>query len=178
MDEKHNSSQSQTRRRSNSRRLRQRSPTRRSRRRKSSNRQKKPIYCGNNKLHPDLLDHSKVIGTRHGCLRKGFGVGYYVLPTDSEMLGAYQAIDQRKIWCGNDDRLPEGYAFIGTNHMCYVKGVGAGKKKKATEAKKNARRSVRRSVRRRPSQRIPQEEKTGMRALPPSPRNSPRRKKG
>lgn len=88
------------------------------------------LYCGNNKLHSSVRSGNAVIGTRSECLRKGVGLGKY-LPCNSEYNGPYEPIDNRKVWCGNSDRLPPGYDIVGTLPGCMQKGVGTGMRLKA-----------------------------------------------
>jgi hypothetical protein len=90
------------------------------------------IYCGNNALHPDLINGRAVVGTKHRCLKKGFGAGYYS-PVDLNFLNAYQPIDNRKIYCGNEENVPEGYDRQGNLPSCFQKGFASGKRKKAME---------------------------------------------
>lgn len=86
------------------------------------------IYCGNNSLSTEL--QNKQLGTRYSCMQKGIGRGL-TLPYDPSYAEPYQAIDQRKIYCGNKDVLPEGYDSFGSICQCLQKGVGIGKKQRA-----------------------------------------------
>jgi len=90
----------------------------------------KPIYCGNNAQDDQLLDGSKIIGTRHGCMKKGFGKGFN-MPYDPKFAGPYTPIDKRRIYCGNNSEKPEGYDSIGSLSQCLQKGIGIGKRKRA-----------------------------------------------
>ncbi len=99
------------------------------------------IYCGNNSSDVGLLNGSKVLGTRSRCLRKGVGRGMY-LPYDANYLGAYTPIDERNIYCGDDQQLPEGYSSMGNLPQCLVKGIGIGKKKRAEKGPPVIRKSV------------------------------------
>lgn len=101
---------------------------RKTRRKKRS----KDIYCGNNRLHPDVVSGRKNIGTRYGCLRKGIGAGLS-LPADPSYLGPYQPIDNTRIYCGNQRRTPENYNRLGSISECLRKGVGIGKILKARQ---------------------------------------------
>ena len=92
-------------------------------------------YCGNNALHPSLTDGSQQLGTRYDCMRKGFGKGYHS-PPDPSYNQPYAPIDVRKFYCGKNAILPAGYHDFGTLHICFLKGFGAGKKKKSSEKKK------------------------------------------
>jgi hypothetical protein len=85
------------------------------------------IYCGNNAEYPLLLNGTLTLGTRHACLKKGFGRGYH-MPYDANFAGSYTPIDNRKIWCGNSDITPEGYNSVGSLSQCLQKGVGCGKR--------------------------------------------------
>jgi len=85
------------------------------------------IYCGNNAEHHSLLDGSATLGTRYQCLRKGIGKGKS-LPVDLDYLGSYSPIDNEKIYCGNNDNLPDGYDRFGNTTSCMQKGIGIGKK--------------------------------------------------
>lgn len=91
------------------------------------------IYCGNNARSNDILNGNKVIGTRYGCLRKGIGKGLNS-PVDNEYSGDYEPIDNRRIYCGNDVNLPEDYDLMGNLPQCLQKGIGIGKKQKATQS--------------------------------------------
>jgi hypothetical protein len=93
------------------------------------------IYCGNNRRHASLRDGTAVIGTRNQCLRKGFGVGFHVLPYDPEYARRFVPIDERKIYCGDQKELPAGYDLVGSNGMCYSKGIGAGRAKRARQVR-------------------------------------------
>ena len=93
------------------------------------------IYCGNNSRHASLRDGTAVIGTRNQCLRKGFGVGFHVLPYDPEYARRFVPIDERKIYCGDQKELPAGYDIVGSNGMCYSKGIGVGRAKRATQVR-------------------------------------------
>ena len=42
------------------------------------------IYCGNNASYPDLVNGKSVLGTRLGCLRKGYGKGFH-MPYDPKI---------------------------------------------------------------------------------------------
>lgn len=87
------------------------------------------MYCGSNQLNAKVIDGSKVIGTRHGCLRKGIGVGLH-MPYDASYNLPYQSIDQRRIYCG-DGQLPPTYDLYGSLQQCFSKGVGVGRHKVA-----------------------------------------------
>ena len=100
--------------------------------RKRSKKQIPYIYCGNNALHPDLTNGRAVIGTKHRCLRKGFGAGYYS-PVDLNFLNEYRPIDNRKIYCGSKENVPEGYDRHGNSPAYFQKGFASGKRKKAME---------------------------------------------
>jgi len=97
------------------------------------------MYCGNNRRHPDLRAGRKVIGNRYDCFRRGVGVGLS-LPYDPSYLNRYVPIDPRKIYCGKSDRLPENYHILGSNPMCYTKGVGVGRTLKAKRQRMGKRR--------------------------------------
>jgi hypothetical protein len=88
------------------------------------------IYCGNNALNSELLNGNLIIGNRYSCLKKGIGKGLY-LPYDGNYNSDFQAIDQTKVYCGNQDNLPENYDVIGNNSQCLQKGIAIGKRKKA-----------------------------------------------
>ena len=89
-----------------------------------------PIYCGNNAQDDQLLDGTRIIGTRHGCMKKGFGKGFN-MSYDSKFAGPYTPIDKRKIYCGNNSEKPDGYDSIGSLSQCLQKGIGIGKRKRA-----------------------------------------------
>lgn len=88
------------------------------------------IYCGNNRLNTNVVNGTAIIGTRHRCLQKGYGVGFN-LPVDMDMLLRYEPISNEKIYCGNNDILPDTYDRFGSLPSCFQKGVGIGKKKRA-----------------------------------------------
>lgn len=88
------------------------------------------IYCGNNRLNTNVVNGTAIIGTRHRCLQKGYGVGFN-LPVDMDMLSPYEPISNEKIYCGNNDILPDTYDRFGSLPSCFQKGVGIGKKKRA-----------------------------------------------
>jgi hypothetical protein len=90
------------------------------------------IYCGNNSLHPDLVNGIKVLGSRYQCLRKGIGTGLN-LPLDPDYGGPYAPIDNRRIYCGNAVVLPDGYDSMGNLSQCLQKGVGIGKLQRAED---------------------------------------------
>lgn len=89
------------------------------------------IYCGNNARHPDLLNRTKVLGTRYSCLQKGKNNGLNQ-PVDPNFLLPYQPIDTTRKYCGNKTVLPVGYDRFGGLYECYLSGVGVGKREKAT----------------------------------------------
>lgn len=77
------------------------------------------MYCGNNKLHPDLINKNKIVGTPYLCFKKGIGVGKniktnYIIP--------YEPLMKNNIYCGNDMTNPK----IGTLSQCLQKGYGVG----------------------------------------------------
>ena len=87
------------------------------------------IYCGNNRRHTSIVSEQARLGTRYECMRKGIGVGLH-RPLDNDYTGEYEAVDKRKIYCGNDSRKPAGYNLMGSPSMCLRKGIGIGKKKR------------------------------------------------
>ena len=90
------------------------------------------IYCGNNAKSVDILNGSKVIGTRYACLKKGIGKGLNS-SVDNNYIGEYEPIDTRKIYCGTTENLPDGYDLMGSLPQCLQKGIGIGKKQKADQ---------------------------------------------
>jgi hypothetical protein len=88
------------------------------------------IYCGNNAQDDQLLDGTRIIGTRHGCMKKGFGKGFN-MSYDPKFAGPYTPIDKRKIYCGNNSEKPDEYDSIGSLSQCLQKGIGIGKRKRA-----------------------------------------------
>lgn len=90
------------------------------------------IYCGNNGQHPQLLNGTKVLGTRYGCLQKGLQRGNS-LPVDPAFLLPYTPIVPNTKYCGNQNNLPNGYTRFGGLHECYLSGIGVGKRLKAEE---------------------------------------------
>jgi hypothetical protein len=91
-----------------------------------------PIYCGNNALDSDIVNGNSQLGTRYSCMRKGIGTGL-TLPYDAKYAGEYEPIDNRKIYCGNSDNLPDGYDSFGNLPQCLQKGVAIGKRQKALD---------------------------------------------
>jgi len=92
------------------------------------------MYCGNNRFNIDVVNGTRRLGTRYSCLRTGIGKGLK-LPLDKTYNGRYAAIDNRKIYCGNDMILPRNYDLVGNLPMCLQKGVGIGKKLKAERSR-------------------------------------------
>ena len=104
------------------------------------------MYCGNNRLLPELLDGTKKLGTRQECLNRGIRVGIS-LPPQKSYAGRYAPIDNTKLYCGNLSVLPDGYDRFGAIHECHRIGVGRGKSiksKKVYGNKSKRRRSKRR----------------------------------
>jgi hypothetical protein len=104
------------------------------------------IYCGNNKLHPDLENGTRRLGTRSECFRKGLKNGL-ALPVDELFTKPYEPINKEKKYCGDEEKMPYGFDRLGGLHECYLKGVGTGKRKKAMNSKKSDRK-VRKSKKR------------------------------
>jgi hypothetical protein len=94
------------------------------------------IYCGNNRENIDLKNGKLQLGTRYNCLKKGIGKGLRE-PKDPSYAGNYSPIDTRKIYCGNDLILPENYDLFGNLSQCLQKGIGIGKRKKASQISKH-----------------------------------------
>ena len=85
-------------------------------------------YCGTEANIPIEYDQ---MGTRHGCLKKGIGIGM-AMP-DAEVNAALARAANRppydpaqRVYCGNANVAPPGYAGIGTINQCLKSGVGAG----------------------------------------------------
>lgn len=95
-----------------------------------------PIYCGNNALDSDIMNGTSQLGTRYSCMRKGIGTGLN-LPYDAKYAGEYEPIDNRKIYCGNGDNLPDGYDRLGNLSQCLQKGVAIGKRRRALDGDGN-----------------------------------------
>jgi hypothetical protein len=93
------------------------------------------IYCGSNRLNPQLIGNggTKNIGTRYQCLRKGIGKGLN-MPVDQSYNDPYQPIDPREFYCGDDAVLPAGYDANGTIQQCLSKGIGIGRHQLAQNA--------------------------------------------
>lgn len=91
------------------------------------------MYCGNNALNPQLTNGTKVLGTRYGCLLKGKQKGLED-PVDPTFKLPYSPIDKTKKYCGNKIVLPDGYNRFGGLYECYLKGLGVGKRLKATQS--------------------------------------------
>ena len=88
------------------------------------------IYCGNNAENRNLRNGNSIIGTRSQCLQKGIGKGLH-LPYDEFSSGQYNPIDQRNIYCGDRNILPNNYAYMGNLPLCLQKGIGVGKYRKS-----------------------------------------------
>lgn len=97
------------------------------------------IYCGNNRYDSSLINGRKRIGSRYECLKKGIGIGLS-MPVDLSYLDRYRAIDTRKMYCGTQLELPEGYDYMGTTTACLQHGVGVGRKIKAERSSQGSRR--------------------------------------
>jgi hypothetical protein len=93
-------------------------------------------YCGNNRLHRDLLNNTKILGTRYKCLQIGIGKGTN-LSFDPDYLGDYEPIDNTTIYCGNDNDLPQNYDKFGNISECLRKGIGIGKRQRALAEQNN-----------------------------------------
>ena len=97
----------------------------------------KGIYCGNNRLFPDLVNGTLELGTRYKCLRKGYGKGFN-MPVDPNYLNnQYDPIDRTRLYCGDNPDLPAGYDRHGNLVHCLQRGVGLGKKQKAIQNQNN-----------------------------------------
>ena len=90
------------------------------------------IYCGNNSENSNLKNGNVQLGTRYGCLRKGIGKGLNE-PKDPAYAGSYSPIDKRKVYCGKAPSLPKNYDLLGNLPQCLQKGIGVGKRKKASQ---------------------------------------------
>lgn len=90
------------------------------------------IYCGNNSENTNLKNGTVRLGNRYSCLRKGIGKGLHE-PKDPAYAGSYSPIDKRKVYCGKTPTLPENYDLMGSLPQCLQKGIGVGKRKKASQ---------------------------------------------
>ena len=88
------------------------------------------IYCGNNSTHSQVINGNKVLGTKYSCLQKGIGNGLNS-EYDSSYLEPYNPIDDRKMYCGNSNILPQGYDMMGNLPKCLQLGMGIGKRLRA-----------------------------------------------
>lgn len=93
----------------------------------------RPVYCGNNRLSRDVQSGRHVIGTRHRCLKKGFGTGYHIVPPNRSFTLPYEPLTVDQFYCGNRNVLPDGYERFGTLPQCFNRGVGVGMRKRADE---------------------------------------------
>ncbi|AHL67589.1 hypothetical protein DH26_gp096 [Chloriridovirus anopheles1] len=84
------------------------------------------VYCGNNALNYDIINGTKLIGTRYQCFKKGVGAG--LKEPILQPLDDYAPIDQTKIYCGKRDTLPADKDRFGTASECLRKGFGVGQK--------------------------------------------------
>ena len=96
------------------------------------------IYCGNNRLNEKLVSGTHNLGTRNQCFKKGRLVGLS-LPYDVSYSLPYQPIDNTKIYCEDTIVLPNDYDRFGTIRECLQKGIGIGKRIKATNSKRRKR---------------------------------------
>jgi len=83
-------------------------------------------YCGNN----GAATRGKPVGTRVQCLRIGIGKGSR-LPCTESYAGEYQPIDTRRVYCGDQDVMPDEYDLLGSPSMCLKTGIGIGKAQRA-----------------------------------------------
>jgi hypothetical protein len=94
------------------------------------------IYCGNNQLDPDLINGNLILGSRYKCFKKGIGKGLN-LPYDPKFAEDYLPIEDKKLYCGQNEILPNGYNDFGNLSQCLQKGVGIGKRQKALNGPEN-----------------------------------------
>lgn len=80
-------------------------------------------HCSNNR-------NKGQSASRHTCLKRGIQIGLSQ-PRDADYDLEYDAIDPTKIYCGDGNRTPIG-TRLGYSHECLRKGVGVGKKMKAS----------------------------------------------
>ena len=84
-------------------------------------------YCGNKDVLPDGYTR---FGTRHECLKTGYGVckksgrqgqrcPLILLPPSER-----HTPSARRAYCGTHEILPEGYTSFGSRHDCLKKGFG------------------------------------------------------
>ena len=109
---------------------------------------RKILYCGNNKLDGDLKSGKKIRGNRYNCMKVGINKGLN-MEYDPKYNQPYEAIDTTRIYCGLQ-KLPNDYDRYGSVTECLQKGIGVGKRIKASKSKKRKRRSRRRRSRRSP----------------------------
>lgn len=81
-------------------------------------------YCGNKDILPDGYTR---FGTRHECLRTGYGV-CSKSGRQGQRCPLVRRPDNRRparrLYCGTNDILPEGYTAFGSLHDCLKKGFG------------------------------------------------------
>jgi len=103
----------------------------------------KPIYCGNNRLHPSVYTEQEDgetthrLGTPKKCMEKGFFHGSRQ-PIDPSYAGRYEPLFNRRIWCGENQLTDEelnnrNMDMNGSLVECYRKGFGGGKSRKAQQ---------------------------------------------
>ena len=102
--------------------------------------EEKPIYCGNNRLHPSVTgqedgETTHQLGTPSKCMEKGFYHGSRQ-PIDPSYAGRYEPLYTRRIWCGENQLTDEELTnrnldMNGSLVECYRKGFGGGKSRKA-----------------------------------------------
>jgi len=105
--------------------------------------EEKPIYCGNNRLHPSVYTEQEDgetthrLGTPKKCMEKGFFHGSRQ-PIDPSYAGRYEPLYNRRIWCGENPLTDEelnnrNIDMNGSLVECYRKGFGGGKSRKAQQ---------------------------------------------
>ena len=103
------------------------------------------IYCGNNALSEKGKKHK--FGTPYECFRKGINIGQNTKVPSQK----YEPIDKRKIYCGTNKKLPDGYDYMGNSTQCLRKGIGVGislRSKSGHSYKRSSKRGSRRSSKR------------------------------
>ena len=83
------------------------------------------IYCGEDTILPNDYDR---MGSRGVCLKKGIGIGMGMPYTSREAFLNKPRKPQPsdKLYCGDTNILPEGYAGFDTLPNCLRRGVGVG----------------------------------------------------
>lgn len=85
---------------------------------------KRPIYCGTSMILPEWYETR---GRPYDCLRKGYGICYYMNKEGTGIranLPSISSTTRKRIYCGTEKELPSDYARKGSAYECLRKGYG------------------------------------------------------